>query len=148
MLSRALGISKPELEEAHGFKLQDFSLLDEALTTAAVYSHCRSPKVRLQFFQKNKKREGLSEKLIIKCNNCEAVTPLSTSRKLGGKGGGAAEVNRRAVMATMSSGSRHTTLQKICTDQNLPETVTSNAYQQHLVQIEKSATKNTEKIMC
>ena len=147
-VSRALGISKPDLEEAHGFKLQDFSLLDEALTTAAVCSSCRNPKARLLILQENKKREGLSEKLIIKCNNCEAVTPMSTSRKLGGKGGGAAEVNRRAVMAAMSSGGGHATLQKLCTDLNLPEPVTSNAYQQHLVQIDKSATRTTDKIMC
>ena len=45
-------------------------------------------------------------------------------------------------MAAMSSGGEH------ATDLNLPEPVTSNAYQQHLVQIEKSATRTTDKIMC
>ena len=54
---------------------------------AAICSSRHKISSRLALYQKNNER-GLSELLLLKCSCCEAETPQSTSRQLGGKGGG------------------------------------------------------------
>ena len=85
---------------ATGFKLQDAVPLNDCISSAAICSSCRSATSKLQLFQKNNEREGLSESLFLKCTACDTVTPLSASNRLGGKGGGSHEVNRRAVLSS------------------------------------------------
>ena len=80
-------------EKAHGFKLQDAELLSECISTSAICSLCRDPGSKLQLFQENSKRDGLAETLYLVCSSCYCKTPLKTSKRLGGKGGGAHEVN-------------------------------------------------------
>ena len=87
--------SMEEHEKAHGFKLQDAELLSQCISKSAICSSCKNPKSQLQLFQENSNRDGLAELLYLKCSSCDCITPLQTSKRLGGKGGGAHEVNRR-----------------------------------------------------
>ena len=79
-------------EKAHGFKLQDAELLSECISTSAICCLCRDPGSKLQLFQENSKRDGLAETLYFVCSSYHCRTPLKTSKRLGGKGGGAHEV--------------------------------------------------------
>ena len=90
----------PDIEIGKGFKLQDPTLLNDCISKAAIRSSCSKASSRLALYQKNNERQGLSESLFLKCSCCEAETPLSTSRRLAGKDGGAHEVNRRAALAS------------------------------------------------
>ena len=48
----------------------------------------------------NSSRDGLAESLYLKSSSCDTITPLQTSKRLGGKDGGAYEVNRRSVLSS------------------------------------------------
>ena len=92
--------SMEEHEKAHGFKLPDAELLSQCISKSAICSSCKNPKSQLQLFQENSNRDGLAELLYLKCSSCDCITPLQTSKRLGGKGGGAHEVNRRSVLSS------------------------------------------------
>ena len=64
---------------------------------------------------------------------------LETSKVLGAKFKGHAEVNVRCVQADMSTGNGRNNLEKICTTLNLPPPVTSNSYNSIL----KSVSENS-----
>ena len=117
--------SSPYVDTATGFKLQDAA--------------------KLKLFQRNEQREGLAESLFMKCSSCEVETPLQTSKRLGGKGGGAHVVNCRSVLASNQFGL--TGLSQFCAGMKLPPPVTKKAYNQHLIQIKKAAVKNAEELM-
>jgi hypothetical protein len=131
------------VDVASGYKLQDAELLSECISDAAVCSSCCKPSSQLQLFQRNNEREGLSESLFLKCSSCKIETPLSTSKRLGGKGGGAHDVNRRSVLASLGQNG----LTNFCAAMNLPPPVTKKAYNEHLIQIEKAAIGNAEQQM-
>lgn len=144
--AREVGLGPlPNIEVAKGFKLQDATLLNDCISKAEVCSSCRKASSRLALYQKNNEREGLSESLFLKCSCCEAETRLSTSRRLGGKGGGAHEVNRRAALASCQFG--HSGLTQFCTTMNLSSPVSTDVYQKHLIQIEKATMKHAEEVM-
>ena len=143
--ARQVGLGPlPDVEIAKGFKLQDATLLNDCISKAAICSSCRKASSRLALNQKNNERKGLSESLFLKCS-CEAETPLSTSRRLGGKGGGAHEVNRRAALASCQFG--HTGLTQFCTTMNLSPPVSTDVYQKHLIKIESATMKHAEEMM-
>ena len=133
-------------EKAHGFKLQDAELLSECIITSAICSLCRDPGSKLQLVQENSKRDGLAETLYLICSSCHCRTPLKTSKRLGGKGGGAHEVNRRSVLSSHQWGLAGLT--KFCAGMELPPPVSKKAYNQHMKQIEKIAVDNAETLMC
>jgi hypothetical protein len=135
----------PDVEVAKGFKIQDAILLNDCISTAAVCSSCRKATSKLRLYQKNSEREGLSESLFLKCSYCKVETPLATSKRLGGKGGGSHEVNRRAAMALCQVG--HAGLSQFCAVMNLPPPVAKEAYKKHLIQIEKATKSNAEEVM-
>lgn len=144
--ARKVGLgSACDAEIATGFKIQDAVLLSDCISAAAVCSSCRKATSKLKLYQRNSEREGLSESLFLKCSSCDVVTPLSTSNRLGGKGGGSHEVNRRAALASHQFG--HAGLSQFCAGMNLPPPVAKGAYNKHLIQIEKAAKSNTEKVM-
>ena len=144
--TRKLGLtSDAKVCEAHGFKLQDANLLSESISKAAICSSCRKPNSKLQLFQDNKRRDGLSEQLFLLCSECGNKTPLNTSRRLGGHGGGAHEINRRSVLASHQWG--RAGLTTFCAGMDLPPPVTKKAYNQHLISIEKQSVTNAEKLM-
>lgn len=151
MLTRELAkdvglVPKSVVENATGFKLQDATLLSECISKVAICSLCRKSGSKLQLFQRNDKRDGLSECPFLKCSLCGVETSLSTSKRLGGgHGGGAHEVNRRAVLASTQFG--HAGLSQFCAGMNLPPPVTKTCYNEHLINIEKAATRNAEEIM-
>lgn len=80
------------------------------------------------------------------CSSCHCRTPLKTSKRLGGKGGGAHEVNRRSVLSSHQWGLAGLT--KFCAGMELPPPVSKKAYNQHMKQIEKIAVDNAETLMC
>ena len=121
--------------------MQDSSLLKECISTAAICSACRDPKSKLQLFQNNRLREGLAEHLYLECSICEAQTPLMTSKRLRGRGRGAHEVNRRAVLAPPQMG--HAGLSQFCAGMNFPPP----AYNDHQIQIKSIAEDNAENLM-
>lgn len=137
--------STPDTEVANGFKIQDASLLSECISAAAICNSCKKSSSKLQLFQRNDKEDGLSESLFLKCSFCEVETPLVTSNRLGGRRGGACEVNRRSVLASQSMG--HAGLSQFCSIMNLPPPVTQKAYNQHLEEIEKVSKKHAENLM-
>ena len=144
--TKSLGLgSTCHTESASGFKLQGSSLLKECISSAAICSACRDPKSKLQLFQNNRLREGLAEHLYLECSICEAQTSLMTSKRLGGRGGGAHEVNRRAVLASPQMG--HAGLSQFCAGMNLPPPVTKKAYNDHQIQIKSIAKDNAENLM-
>ena len=49
-------------------------LLDECVSNAAICSLCRSAGSKLQLYQRNDEREGLSEALLLKCSSCTVET--------------------------------------------------------------------------
>ena len=118
--------------------MQDASLLKECISSAAICSACRDPKSKLQLFQNNRLREGLAEHLYLECSICEAQTPLLTSKRLGGRGGGAQEVNHRAVLAAPQLG--HAGITQFCA-------VTKKAYNNHQIQIKTIVVDNAETLM-
>ena len=138
--------SMEEHEKAHGFKLQDAKLLSQCIGKSAICSSCKNPKSQLKLFQENSNRDGLAELLYLKCSSCDCITPLQTSRRLGGKGGGAHEVNRRSVLSSHQWGCAG--LAKFCAGMDLPPPVTKKAYNQHMKKIQKSAINNAEQLMC
>ena len=70
---------------------------------------------------------------------------MSTSKRLGGKGGGSHKVNRRAVLASYQF--RHAGLKNVCVGMNLPPLLAKNAYNEHLKQIEQASTNHAEQVM-
>ena len=69
---------------------------------------------------------------------------MSISKRLGGKGGGSHEVNRRAVLAYQFG---HAGLKNFCAGMNLPPPPAKNAYNEHLRQIEQASTNHAEQTM-
>lgn len=134
-----------DAELATGLKLEDAVLLNDCISTAAICSSCRKANSKLSLYQRNSAREALSESLFLKCSSCEVVIPLSTSKRLGGNGGGAQEVNRRAALSSHQFG--HAGLSQFCAGMNLPPPVAIEAYNKHFIQIEKAAKANAEEIM-
>ena len=139
-----VGLSS-QVQHTVGFKLQDAVILSECISTAAICSLCQRAGSKLQLFQRNAEREGLSESLFLRCSLCTVETPLQTSRHLGGRGGGAHEVNRRSVLSSHQFG--HAGLSQFCAGMNLPPPVTKKAYNDHLIQIEKAVVTNAESLM-
>ena len=80
----------------------------------------------------------------MKCSCCKAETRLSTSRRLGGKGGGARVVNRGAALASCQFG--HSGLTQFCTTMNLSLPVSTDVYQKHLIQVENATKKHAEEV--
>ena len=71
--AKAIGLGcQTDVEMATGFKLQDAVLLNDCVSSAAICSSCHLATSKLQLFQKNDEREGLS--LFLKCTACDAVT--------------------------------------------------------------------------
>ena len=125
--AKAVGLGwQTNIEMATGFKLQDAVLLNDCISSAAICSSCHLSTSKLQLYQNNDEREGLSESLFLKCTACGVVTPLCTSKRLGGIGGGSHEVNRRAVLSSYQFG--HAGLKGM----NLPPPLAKNAYNEHL----------------
>ena len=133
-------------EKAHGFKLQDAELLSQCIGKSAICSSCRNANSSLQLFQDNSNRDGLAESLYLKCSACDTITPLQTSKRLGGKGGGAYEVNRRSVLSSHQWG--RAGLAKFCAGMELSPPVTKKAYNQNMKKVEQIAVKNAETLMC
>ena len=142
--SIGLPVNKDE-QDASGFKLQDATLLSECISSAAICGHCRSPRSKLKLFQRNNAREGLAESLFLKCVYCKKETPLKTSARLGGKGGGAHEVNRRSIISSYNWG--RAGLSRFCAGMNLPPPVSKRAYNEHLKQILKASEENAKEFM-
>ena len=86
-------MSKPatKFEEASGFKIQDFSLLQQCLFVffcSAICSKCKSAKSNLKIFHDNNKRKRLGEYMFIKCSNCCSSQDFLSSKKMPYQGGG------------------------------------------------------------
>ena len=144
--AKEVGIRSPGIVEiASGFKLQDAVLLSKCISTAAICSSCRQASSKLELYQRNNEREGLCESLFLKCSSCSVETPLATSKRVGGKGGGSHEVNRRSVLVSHQYG--HAGLSQFCGGMNLPPPVTKKAYNEHLIHIEKAASSHAEEVM-
>ena len=144
--ARNVGLgSVTDVEAAKGLKIQDAQLLSDCISTAAVCSSCRKATSKLRLYQNNRERNGLAEALFLKCSECQVVTPLLTSQRLGGRGGGSHEVNRRAVMASYHFG--HAGLSQFCAVMNLPPPVAPEAYNKHLIQIERASKIQAEEVM-
>ena len=140
--AKAVGLGwQTNIEMATGFKLQDAVLLNDCISSTAICSSCHLSTSKLQLYQNNDEREGLSESLFLKCTACGVVTPLCTSKRLGGIGGGSHEVNRRAVLSSYQFG--HAGLKGM----NLPPPLAKNAYNEHLKKIEQASIKNAKEIM-
>ena len=102
-LTKSFGFDakQPNVELAHGMKLQDFSLINEMLLKSSICRECRNPKSKLQVYQCNLERSGLAESLFVLCSHCSNKTPFYSSKKLPGKKG-SFEVNRRSTSAATS----------------------------------------------
>ena len=98
-VSVGLGLTS-KMKAATGYKLQDAVLWNQCMSVAAICSVCRKPDSRLQLYERNSDRYSLAECLIMKCELCQHETLLHTSKLLGGKGGGAFEVNWRSVISS------------------------------------------------
>ena len=125
---------------AHGFKIQDASVLSKGLENAAICAVCKKGKLLL--LQNDKHRAGLAEELSFQCNSCKHETIFSTSAKISS---GSFEVNRRSVLAAQAWGQAG--LSHFCGLMDLPPPVSKKAYNDHMKQIESQATKNAEKGM-
>lgn len=146
-ISVGLGATSADVDQvASGFKLQDATLLSECIASAAICSSCRKSQSSLKLYQRDYQREGLAECLFLKCSICGHETDLKTSKKLGGVGGGAHEVNRRSVLASQKLGQAGLT--DFCARMNLPPPVTKKSFNEHLIQIEKAAVEHARTCYC
>ena len=131
-VSKKEGVNRAScIEDAHGTKIQDYSILSACLEKFAMCSSCRSVKSQLRIKQDNQKRKGLAGFLFIICTHCGAKENFATSRKISGKGG-AVEINRKAILACPSRAQ----LQGFCTKMDLPPPVTKESHDNHLKEIE------------
>jgi len=67
---------QPDVELAHGMKLQDFSLINKMLLKSLICMEWRYPKSKLQVYQYNLERSGLAESLFVLCSHCSNYTIL------------------------------------------------------------------------
>lgn len=146
-VSESIGKVTRNIEESSGFKLVDILLLQEQINSATVCRNCTKTDSKLIIQQNNERKNGLAEELIFKCNRCSHEVNFPTSRRLGGQNYGAFEVNRRSVIATLSTGGGLSTLQNFCTQMNLPSPVTSNAFHDHLNKIENASREQCEIVL-
>jgi len=102
-LTKSFGFEtkQPDVELAHGMKLQDFSLINKMLLKSSICMEWRYPKSKLQVYQYNLERSGLAESLFVLCSHCSNKTLFYSSKKLPGKKG-SFEVNRRSTSAATS----------------------------------------------
>ena len=85
----------------------------------------------------------------MKCSTFNSITPLQTSKRLGGKGGGAHKVNRRSVLSSHQWG--RTGLATFFAGMELSPLVAKKACTcttSTLKRIEKIPVDNAEKLMC
>ena len=81
---------------AHGFKIQDVSVLTKGLANAVTCAVCKKGKLLL--LQNDKNRAGPEERSL-QCTSCKHETIFSTCGKISR---GAFEVNRRSVLAAQA----------------------------------------------
>ena len=127
------------------FKLFDVRLLIKSLESAFICKHCQNENTCIRMRQNDLEREGLVENLAIECENCFSSTPIIVSDRLGGKGGGASELNVRSVLASISIG--HAELERFCGIMGLPPPVSKRAYNEHLKKIRNVAVDTTYNVM-
>ena len=86
--SRAKKLGLPvrprEEERADCYILQDVDILVDALSNIAMCKSCKSVKSKLQLLRKEKKRNGLAEFFILRCDNCKAEVQFFSSKQVGG----------------------------------------------------------------
>ena len=128
-----------------GFKVMDTKLLLKSFESAFVCKNCLNKDTQIDIKVDHQKREGLAEKLSIECKHCKYTTPLSVSNRIGGKGGGALELNLRSVIASLSMG--HAELERFCGIIGLPPPVSKRAYNELLKKIKDATVKYTEEVM-
>ena len=117
------------------------------MNEATVCRKCHKSKSELLIKQINSQRDGLAEKCVVTCKNCNFSYNLETSKQIGGKGGGSYEVNRRSVIATMSSGGGWSSLQNFCTQMNLPAPISQPAFAAQVKFIESASVTHAEEVM-
>ena len=141
--TRKLGLPlRPrEEEKADCYILQDVDVLVNALSSIAMCKSCKSAKSNLHLLRKEKKRNGLAEFLIWRCDTCKAEVKFYSSKQVGGKSGGSFEINRRSVAACNAIKGGRQTLANFCGIMNLPPPVHGNAYALHLSELRKQQKK-------
>ncbi len=137
-----LDSKQPDVELAHGMKLQDFAVINDALLKSVICKECRNPKSKLQVYQLNLERSGLAENLFILCSTCGNKTKFNSSKKLPGQRG-CFEVNRGSTLASTSRDK----LAKFCAKLDLPAPVSKNSYNLHMQRAEKSAINQADQNM-
>ena len=140
-----LGMSTPKEEMAHGFKLIDADLLSEFINKALVCKDCKSSSATLSLHQDNSQKEGLAEKLTLTCHSCGAKHKFVTSKKMNDK---CFEVNRRSVIASMSTGGGRSSLVNFCTQMNLPSPLSKQGFANNMLFIETKLVEHAESLMC
>ena len=87
--------------KCHCYRLMDMTLLQECISKAAICSHCKNSKSKLQLCQDDSAKVGLKKKLLLKCDLCSYIVELDTSKTVSSR---YAEVNVCSVQAGLSSG--------------------------------------------
>ena len=143
-LTKSFGLhaEQPDVELAHGMKLQDFSLINEMLLKSSICRECRNPKSKLRVYQCNVERSGLAETLFVLCSHCSNKTPFYSSKRLPGKKG-SFEINRRSTLAATSRAE----LARFCAKLDLPPPVTKRSYNVHMEKIVEKAIIHAEQKM-
>ena len=84
----------------------------------------------LKLYQKDVKRKGLDELLVVYCHNCNFQNEYSTSCKSNRKK--VSNVNLRGTLAIISAGNGHSLLKRFYSTADLPAPVTSHPYNLHI----------------
>ena len=61
------GTNLRTIVKGHSNKIMDATLLQDCISETAICSNCQSKKSKLELWQDDGKRSGLSEKLFLKC---------------------------------------------------------------------------------
>ena len=130
--------------EGEGFSLVEMSLVQFALSSAAICSWCKSAKSEIIILKDNSRRHGMAEMFIFKCSLCQHETKTYSSAKIDN---GTFEVNRRSVVAcnTMIGGRK--VLSDFCGIMNLPTLLASASYARHLKFVAQSGRQEADLIM-
>ena len=131
-------------DPATGFKLFDVRLLIKSLELAFICKHCQNENTRIRMKHSGLEREGLVENLAINYKNISNRTPIISSYRLRGKGGGTSELNVRSAVASTIENAE---LERFCGIMGLQLPVSRRTYNEHFKKIRNVAVGTTYNVM-
>lgn len=137
-LSQKMGLRK-ERDTSTSYKLLDLTLLNAALSSAAICSHCK--KGCLQLAPVRKTQVGIFEKLEFHCSSCNNNTTFASSKLIDRR----RDINSRSVYASQGMG--YNGLVDFCATMGIPQPISRKSYEKYTTTTASSSVDLAEKLM-